>query len=69
MNFDLAIRQGRMTPEVGRVALNEGRLAVDEIEGSVGVYTEGWENWRPDATLARPQMREDWDDLSMYDKP
>ena len=67
--FDLAIRQGRMTPEVGRTALNEGRLAVDEIAGPGGVYTEGWENWRPDATLARPKMREDWDDLSMYDKP
>lgn len=67
--FDLAIRQGRLTPEVGRASLNEGRLAVDEIEGPGGVYTEGWENWRPDATLARPKMREDWDDLSMYDKP
>ena len=67
--LDLAVSQGRMTPEAGRAALNEGRHAVDEIEGPGGVYREGWENWRPDATLARPKMREDWDDLSMYGKP
>ncbi len=64
--LDLAVSQGRMTPGAGRAALNEGRRAVDEIEGPGGVYTEGWENWRPDKTLARPRMREDWDDLSMY---
>ncbi len=67
--LDLAVSQGRMTPEAGRAVLNEGKRAVDEIEGPGGLYAEGWENWRPDAALARPRMREDWDDLSMYDKP
>lgn len=67
--LDLAVSQGRMTPVAGRAVLNEGKRAVDEIEGPGGLYAEGWENWRPDAKLARPQMREDWDDLSMYDKP
>ncbi|MDE2889490.1 MAG: DUF402 domain-containing protein [Gemmatimonadota bacterium] len=67
--LDLAIRQGRMTREAGRAVWSEGRRAVGEIEAPGGLYIEGWENWRPDTTLARPQMRADWDDLSMYDMP
>ncbi len=64
--LDLAVSQGRISPKEARAVCNEGRRAIEEIEGPRGVYIEGWENWRPDATLPRPHMLADWDDLSMY---
>ena len=64
--LDLAVIQGRMTPEEGRAVEEEGDRAVAEIEGSEGLYSEGWENWRPDTSLSRPKLSAGWDDLSMY---
>ena len=64
--LDLAASQGRMTPEEGRAVEEEGDRAVAEIEGSGGLYWEGWENWRPETSLPRPELRADWDDMSMY---
>ena len=64
--LDLAVSQGRMTPEQGRAVRKEGDRAVAEIEGPGGLYSEGWQNWCPDASLTRPELRADWDDLSMY---
>ena len=64
--LDLSVSQGRMTPEAGRAVRKEGKRAVVEIERGAGIYSEGWENWRPDASLPRPYLPADWDDLSMY---
>ena len=64
--LDLAVSQGRISPKEAGAVCNEGSRAVEEIEDPGRVYIEGWENWRPDETLARPHMRADWDDLSMY---
>ncbi len=64
--LDFAVKQGRMTPGQGRAVRKEGDRAVAEIEGLGGLYSEGWQNWRPDASLARPELTADWDDLSMY---
>ena len=64
--LDLAVGQGRMTPEEGRAVREEGDRAVAEIEGSGGPYSEGWEDWRPDASMVRPHLLAGWDDRSMY---
>ena len=65
--LDLAVELGRLTPGLGKAVRAEGQVAVEEIERNGGLYSEGWEHWHPDATLTRPKLRADWNDLSMYD--
>lgn len=64
--LDLAVKQGRMTTEHGRTVRQEGERAVTEIKEPGGLYSEGWQNWRPETSLPRPELRAGWDDLSMY---
>ena len=59
--FDLAVAQGRLTPEQDMAVRKEGDRAVAEIEGQGGLYSGGWENWRPDPSLPRPELRAGWE--------
>ena len=65
--LDLAVELGRLTPAQGKAVREEGQLAVMEIERNSGLYSESLEQWCPEASLTRPKLRADWNDLSMYD--
>ena len=65
--LDLAVELGRLTPVQGKAVREEGLLAVIEIERNGGLYSESLEQWCPEASLTRPKLGADWNDLSMYD--
>lgn len=64
--LDLCVQDGRLSLEQSKEIRSEGRRGVEEIEQNAGPFSEGWENWHPDAMLPRPVLSPDWDDLSMY---
>jgi hypothetical protein len=64
--LELAIHLGRMTPAQGAAVEREGQRAIAELENNAGPCADGWENWQPSGDLKRPQLRPDWNDLSMY---
>ena len=65
--LDLAVELGCLTHAQSKAVREEGQLAVMEIERNSGLYSESIEQWCPEASLTRPKLRADWNDLSMYD--
>ena len=63
--LDLCVEDRRLSLEQAKEIRAEGRRAVEEIEQNAGPFSEGWQNWHPDAMLPRPTLSPDWDDLSM----
>ncbi len=62
--LDLAVELGCLTPAQSKAVREEGQLAVMEIERNSGLYSESIEQWCPEASLTRPKLRADWNDLS-----
>ena len=60
------VEDGRIDQSLAEDIRAEGVHAVEEIEGNGSPFSDGWENWRPDSSLPHPELRDDWDDLTMY---
>lgn len=58
--LNLAVELGRMTRGLDKAVRAEAQLAIEEIERNGRLYSEGWEHWRPDASLTRPKLGGDW---------
>ena len=57
------IEAGRYTPEFGEFVRNEGRSAVELIEGRKPPFGAGWEAWEPPADWECPSLVDGWADL------
>ncbi|PON15580.1 DUF402 domain-containing protein [Candidatus Entotheonella serta] len=64
--LQLAVELGRMTREQADAVKAEGWRAVAQIEQHQSPFSDEWESWTPVPTWSRPQLVEDWGDLSMY---
>lgn len=49
-----------MTRGLNKAVRAEAQLAIEEIARNGGLYSEGWEHWRPDASLTHPKLGGDW---------
>ncbi|MEV0096052.1 DUF402 domain-containing protein [Streptomyces sp. NPDC050738] len=59
--FAQAQRDGLMNADEALRVQQAGRAAVATVESWGAPFSDGWENWRPDARWPVPELPKDWD--------
>jgi hypothetical protein len=59
--FEDAQAEGIFSPEQARSIRAEGERALARLLARGPPFDESWENWRPDPTWARPEIRSGWE--------
>jgi hypothetical protein len=61
--FAIAVESGTISEVLAARIRQESHRAMKAIKSNAPPYCDGWENWRPEGNMPRPELRPGWDAL------